>query len=558
MSEPIEKKSIDNKIIEKMNNFQNQSKKFLSTIDYNYPSLNRKDLYDLSNINDKSHQFKKLNTNRDWSLNLYNLDIEGSSPKKFGYFSNKEDFTNKNSDIEKSSPKNYYPNINKKSFNLTNDDIEFSSPHCVKYLTTRHTNPLEPKYSLRYPEPMPIPPPKFIRDSMEINDIKGTKPKKFINERNLFKEIIKKDEIKDSWPKKPYVRKSKYEYMDYRDVTKNNLNYRNTNPLKPIYNWNYSDKLKIYGPIEGNNPSCFSKYMIKNPFNLTNKDIEGTNPGSKNKILKFNGSNNCYNTQDIIGAQRDTLKKGIVTKRNINPIYPKYKYLGHSEISGIDNNPYNFRFRSIDNFNIKNYNKKIDFNTNNSINYNINTIKSENIDFIDKKNENIFNSNKFDNTDNKNKELLLKNIKIIDDKKEINNNNNDVYIRNGGKPDFGNFPTFNDTLQFEKNNYKNPEVNYGLSQYQYRYPSDINQNELSQNSNKFEKLKIPLNPLNKKEMRTRSISTFSQDSYKLNNKLEDFINSRNLKDVEGQTNTNKNDINNNLANNENKNLETTK
>lgn len=192
MFEPIEKKSIDNKIIEKMNNFQNQSKKFLSTIDYNYPSLNRKDLYDLSNINDKSHQFKKLNTNRDWSLNLYNLDIEGSSPKKFGYFSNKEDFTNKNSDIEKSSPKNYYPNINKKSFNLTNDDIEFSSPHCVKYLTTRHTNPLEPKYSLRYPEPMPIPPPKFIRDSMEINDIKGTKPKKFINERNLFKEIIKK------------------------------------------------------------------------------------------------------------------------------------------------------------------------------------------------------------------------------------------------------------------------------------------------------------------------------------------------------------------------------
>ena len=48
-----------------------------SSIDFNYPSLNRKDLLDLSKINIKSCQFKKLNTNRDWSLNLYNLDIEG-------------------------------------------------------------------------------------------------------------------------------------------------------------------------------------------------------------------------------------------------------------------------------------------------------------------------------------------------------------------------------------------------------------------------------------------------------------------------------------------------
>ena len=64
----------------------------ISTIDYNYPPLNRKDLSDLSNIDDRRKYFKKLNTKRDWSLNLYNLDIEGSSPRKFGYFFNKEDF----------------------------------------------------------------------------------------------------------------------------------------------------------------------------------------------------------------------------------------------------------------------------------------------------------------------------------------------------------------------------------------------------------------------------------------------------------------------------------
>ena len=50
-----------------------------------------------------------MSTNRDWSLNLYNLDIEGSSPRKFGIIANKIDFTNQNKDIEKSFP--YVPKI---------------------------------------------------------------------------------------------------------------------------------------------------------------------------------------------------------------------------------------------------------------------------------------------------------------------------------------------------------------------------------------------------------------------------------------------------------------
>jgi hypothetical protein len=69
MSQNIIKKTIDFKISQDTNKIENKSKNFLSNIDYNYPSLNRKDLSDLSNINDKKHQFKKLNTNRDWSLN---------------------------------------------------------------------------------------------------------------------------------------------------------------------------------------------------------------------------------------------------------------------------------------------------------------------------------------------------------------------------------------------------------------------------------------------------------------------------------------------------------
>ena len=503
-------------------------------IDYNYPPLNRKDLSDLSKINDKNHHFKKLNTNRNWSLNLYNLDIEGSSPRKFGYFINKEDFTNKNSDIEKSSPKNYYENINKKSFNLTNDDIEFSKPQCIKNETTRHINPLEPKYNLPNPPIYPITPPKFIRDSMDISDIKGTKPRKIGNEKNLFKEPIEKEVVKGSWPKKPYLRKSKYEYMDYRDVTKKIINNRNTNPLRPIYNWSYVDNMKNYGPIEGNYPSVYSKYLYKTPFNLNNRDIEGTNVGSKNHILKFNGSNSSYSTLDIRGAQGDTVMRGIITNRHINPLAPKYKYLGHSEISLIDNNPYNTGFNSAGHYDKSNLNMKINFSSNNNIN--INTIKNENNNSIE---ENPSHSG--------NNKILEKNIKIVGDKK----NKYEVPLRSDGKPEFGNFPVFNSNVEFDKEKYKKPQIFHGIPHYKYLIPSDLGNKKV--NTNKFEKLKIPIKPINKKDMkRSASTSTISKESNNYYSRLDDFMNIRNLKYIENkETNGNLNDIKINSDNNYN-------
>ena len=316
-----------------------------TTIDFNYPSLNRKDLEsNLSVINDKSRPFKKLGTNRDWSLNLYNLDIEGACPRKFSYFLNKVNFVNKNSDIEKSSPKHYYPFTNKASFNLTNDDIEFSKPQCNKNLSKRHTNPLTPKYTSPKLELLPIPVPKFIRDSINIKDIEGSEPNKLGFNKNLFKSPITKEQIIDSYAKKPYLRKTKYEYMGYRDVTKNKIIYRNTNPLKPQYKWNYTEDKKILGAIDGNAPLVYGKYLYKNPFNLRTKDIEGSNPGSKCPILKYKGNTYYLKTKDIYGAQGDTLIRGIITKRNLNPINPKYQYLGHSEIQNIDNNPYYIGF----------------------------------------------------------------------------------------------------------------------------------------------------------------------------------------------------------------------
>ena len=48
--------------------------------DYNYRSLNRSDLMSLSSINEKDmriKKFKQMDTKRDWSISLYNMDIPG-------------------------------------------------------------------------------------------------------------------------------------------------------------------------------------------------------------------------------------------------------------------------------------------------------------------------------------------------------------------------------------------------------------------------------------------------------------------------------------------------
>jgi hypothetical protein len=202
-----------------------------------------------------------------------------------------------------------------------------------------------------------MPSPKFIRDSIDIKDIKGSSPNKLGFDKKLFKEPIKKEEISGSSAKKPYERKTKYEYMDYRDVTKKKIVCRNTNPLRPLYNWRYTEDKKILGPIEGNVPLVYSKYLYKNPFNLSNKDIEGSNPGSKYPIFRYKGNTYYLKTKDICGAQGDTLIRGIITKRQTNPLNPKYKYLDHSEIQDKNNNKYLKEFNDNKNDNDNNKNK---------------------------------------------------------------------------------------------------------------------------------------------------------------------------------------------------------
>ena len=98
--------------------------------DFNYPSLNRKDLMSLDTIKDKDFHRRKINqinSKRNWSNNLYNLDIDKSYPKRADNYINKIDFINKLDDIEKAQP-NKERILLKPNYILNVRDIEKAYP----------------------------------------------------------------------------------------------------------------------------------------------------------------------------------------------------------------------------------------------------------------------------------------------------------------------------------------------------------------------------------------------------------------------------------------------
>jgi hypothetical protein len=313
-----------------------------SNTDYNYRSLGRKDLMSLSKISENDapvKKFKQLDTKRDWSLNMYNLDIPGSVPKRYGVFHHKENFINKVDDIERSNPKLLHVALNKVEYNLTNKDIEGSYPQCVKFKTMRQPfNPLEPKYQMTKLEEIETPVPKFIRDNIQVRDIDGAKPRKYFrwDTRTMFK-----NDIDGCSPRKRYIRNTNYNYIDYSDVTKDKFQTKRcSNPLEPVYEVKYKGgEHYTHGDIEKSKPVTYPPYIYPEPYNLRTDDIYGSQVGSKNRISRFKGANYNLLVEDIKGTRAGSLKKGINTERHTNPVDPIYKLPGDKEL-GLIHNPY--------------------------------------------------------------------------------------------------------------------------------------------------------------------------------------------------------------------------
>ena len=427
--------------------------------DYSIPSIPKGNTMYLSTINKNDaiiRPFKKMVTQRDWSANLYNLDIESSMPRRFGVFTNKVDFINKVDDIDRTNPKILHYPLNKPEYNLTNKDIEKSSPQMNHLKTKRCTNPLEPKYNLPKVEEYPPEIPKFIRDSIDIKDISGARPQKYFQWKTRETFPINNHGIEGSKTKETYVRKNlgsiKYHYIDYSDLTRDIFkSKRNTNPLDPIYGFKKNEEIFKYGPIEKSKPQTQYPFFYQPALNLKLDDIKGTNIGSKNKINKFNGNNYELTTQDIKGCNVGSLKKGIVTQRCTNPLMPNYQFPGAKELQGSKFGEYSKKQRAksvvTNSKNINSNNKNIDINNQNkeeakneNINMNKNEPKMVSIKDIDKEANNI----KYE--EQKNENIALSDIE-------------------GG--------CYNDTINFDRNFFgKKPDPNFAFSHDPYVQSSE--------------------------------------------------------------------------------------
>ena len=495
--------------------------------DYSIPSIPKGNTMYLSTINKNDaliRPFKKMVTNRDWSANLYNLDIESSMPRRFGVFTNKVDFINKVDDIDRTNPKILHYPLNKPEFNLTNKDIEKSSPQMNHLKTKRCINPLEPKYNLPKVEEYPPEVPKFIRDSIDIKDISGARPQKYFQWKTRETFPINNHGIEGSKTKEAYVRKNlgsiKYHYIDYGDLTRDIFKTkRNTNPLDPIYGFKKNDEIFKYGPIEKSKPHTQYPFFYQPALNLKLDDIKGTNIGSKNKINKFNGNNYELTTQDIKGCNVGSLKKGIVTKRCTNPLNPVYQYPGAKEIEGSKLGEYSKKQRA----------KSVIVNGNNN--------KS-------RKSGEVNNKNKEEVKEQKKNEPKMVRINDIDNE---NNNNNNKYEEQKNEKDFIEFQNeikgnyFNDTVNFDRNVFgKKPDPNFGFSHDPYVQSSE-NPEKLKE-IEKMKKLQFTMSKTTSNGFFNPKNKSNGMSQYQSNPNLSNFNNQLNKK-------VNKNNYPGNIANN---------
>lgn len=121
-------------------------------------------------------EYSKIHASKD--LNLKTEDIDGAQASTtFESKLQKRQHQNRPTfhdtrDIHGTQPDVLIPwHVNRINHNLKIDDIDGASPLKNRLCMTRQVNPLNPVYKLPSFKVRPITPPKFIRDSIRVDDI---------------------------------------------------------------------------------------------------------------------------------------------------------------------------------------------------------------------------------------------------------------------------------------------------------------------------------------------------------------------------------------------------
>jgi len=261
----------------------------------------------------------------------------------------------------------YYAPMDRRprDLSLTTADIEHAQPKAKSTVGNRHTDPVCPQYELPSSFQRPPTPPRFNgRHTNDISDIEHSCPKVRHPQRNYNRDpnevrdieyaSVNYQERKLRHPPRPGADRS----LDVRDISEaKRMPPRDTNPLEPTYkvpthrvttslHTRFAEEqmqgmelppreANEVGEVHGSRPRKLQWDNGEPQLSLLREDIPGTLPQRWVGAVPHNVYDppevrptiSFHDPHDIPGAQVGSLKRGIASRRNVNPLNPAYTLL---------------------------------------------------------------------------------------------------------------------------------------------------------------------------------------------------------------------------------------
>lgn len=201
---------------------------------------------------------------------------------------------------------------NRPFFSLKTDDIDGARPHNTDFHSLRHIDPLEPKYRLASYETRPATPPKYIRNELEISDIRGATTKQYYQQPARDLNLDVSDITAPSKVVREFVPRAKDYCLDVADInrhtqTASDLRPAEFNPNFPHYDWPHAQELPSVGCVFPYDRFAGRRYEEEGDFALRTDDISELNRERAYKEKRYGADRkevyNVTTVQDIEGAR---------------------------------------------------------------------------------------------------------------------------------------------------------------------------------------------------------------------------------------------------------------
>ncbi|CAE7221290.1 unnamed protein product [Symbiodinium sp. KB8] len=240
--------------------------------------------------------------------NLHVGDILGATaaPRHKPRRSGAVDLALSTRDIEGAAPALQHRTLgNKPDLSLTTDDIDGAHARKRNFQSRRHVDPLNPSYEWDTP-------PRFLRDSMKVDDIEGAKPMRHV--KGPVRDPLSVQDIAGATVQAPRERNFTRS-LDVTDILSDGKRHskRVSDPQAP--------KHTIHGMRVEDDPLSKprSKHHATNtPFYALTTHMGGVAPDKRRHFRNTNF------VGDIPGTTAGSRQRGLTSKRHTNPNAPSY------------------------------------------------------------------------------------------------------------------------------------------------------------------------------------------------------------------------------------------